>query len=97
MTNTTSISDVRQALDRARNSDDGRIDPQTSAILETAIGELWRKIQAQPDSYVLSRDEFALFNYFRERFRGSPIAQRAVERFWNNFQGDASDIDGYAT
>jgi hypothetical protein len=97
MTNTASISDVRRALDRARNSDDGRVDPQISTILETAIGELWRKIQAQPDSYVLSRDEFALFNYFRERFRGSPIAQRAVERFWNNFHGDASGIDGYAT
>jgi hypothetical protein len=97
MTNSPSTAEIRGALDRARNSDDGRIDAQTSAILESAIGELWRKIQAQPESYVLSRDEFSLFNYFRERFRGSPIAQRAVERFWNNFQGDASNlmIDGY--
>jgi len=100
MTNTVSSPDrdtVRRALEEARNSDDGHINPHTSAILESAIRELWHKIQAQPDSYILSRDEFALFNYFRDRFRGSPIAQRAVERFWNNFQGNVSDIDGYTT
>jgi hypothetical protein len=96
MTNPTSMPDIRGALERARNSDDGRIDPHTGALLETAIGELWNKILAQPDSYVLSRDEFALFNYFRHRFADSPIARGAVERFWNNFQGDASEIDGYA-
>ncbi|EER28191.1 hypothetical protein D8B26_006867 [Coccidioides posadasii str. Silveira] len=86
---------VRRALESARNSEDGQIDPRVSAILETAIGELWRKLQSQPDTYVLSRDEFALFNYFRDRFRDSPIAQRAVERFWNNFRGAPSDIDEF--
>ncbi|KAL2011829.1 hypothetical protein VTN00DRAFT_4547 [Thermoascus crustaceus] len=99
MTNTASRLDrdaVRRALEEARNSEDGHISPQTSAILENAIGELWNKIQRQPE-YILSRDEFALFNYFRDRFRGSPIAQRAVERFWNNYQRNASDIDGYTT
>lgn len=99
MTNTASRLDrdtVRRALEEARTSEDGHISPQTSAILETAIGELWTKIQRHPE-YILSRDEFALFNYFRDRFRGSSIAQRAVERFWNNYQGNASDIDGYTT
>jgi hypothetical protein len=87
------MADINQALDRARNSDD--VDPDTSALLEAAIVKLWNKIQAEPNSYVLSRDEFALFNYFRQRFRESAVAQRAVERFWNNFQGDASEIRGY--
>ncbi|KAL1853881.1 hypothetical protein Plec18170_005273 [Paecilomyces lecythidis] len=88
---------VRLALEEARNSEDGQINPQTTSILETAISQLWRRIQAQPDNYILDRDEFALFNYFRERFRGSTVAQRAVERFWNNFQGDASELDGPPT
>ncbi|KAJ9193575.1 hypothetical protein DTO166G4_602 [Paecilomyces variotii] len=99
MTNAVSNSgrdQVRLALEEARNSEDGHINPQTTAILEAAISRLWRDIQAQPDSYILDRDEFALFNYFRDRFRGSTIAQRAVERFWNNFQGDASELDGPA-
>ncbi|KAJ5587936.1 uncharacterized protein N7459_003701 [Penicillium hispanicum] len=81
---------VRQALERARNCEDATVDPQTAAILETAITELWNRIQAEPDNYILSRDEFALFNYFLERYRGSAVAQRAVARFWNNYHGSAN-------
>ena len=86
---------VRRSLEAARNAEDGQIDPRVNAILESAISELWGRVQARPDDYVLNRDEFALFNYFQERFRGSAVAQRAVERFWNNFRGSPSDIDGY--
>lgn len=78
---------IRQALERARNCEDGTVDAQTAALLETAIAELWSRIQAEPDSYILNSDEFALFNYFLGRYRGSNIAQRAVARFWNNYQG----------
>lgn len=82
MSNQTAI---RQALERARNCEDGSVDAQTTATLEAAITELWARIQRDPESYILSRDEFALFNYFLERYRGSTVAQRAVARFWNNF------------
>ncbi|PGH05628.1 hypothetical protein AJ80_08320 [Polytolypa hystricis UAMH7299] len=98
MANSSSTPDgetVRRALESARNSENGHIDARVNTILNNAINELWRRVQAQPDSFVLSRDEFALFNYFQDRFRGSTVAQRAVERFWNNFQGSPSDIDGY--
>lgn len=81
------LAGIRQALERARNCEDGTVDPQTTAILEAAITELWTRIQADPDNYVLNPDEFALFNYFLERYRGSTVAQRAVARFWNNYQG----------
>ncbi|DAA73654.1 TPA_exp: Uncharacterized protein A8136_4088 [Trichophyton benhamiae CBS 112371] len=93
--NTTSPEAVRRALESARNTVDGQVDPRANAVLEAAINEVWRRIQSQPDSYILNRDEFALFNYFRDRFRNSPVAQQAVERFWNNFRGNPSDIDGY--
>ncbi|KAJ5370144.1 uncharacterized protein N7496_006236 [Penicillium cataractarum] len=83
------LAGIRQALERARNCEDGTVDPQTTAILEAAITELWTRIQADPDSYVLNPDEFALFNYFLERYRGSTVAQRAVARFWNNYQGSS--------
>lgn len=86
---------VRRALEIARSSTDGHIEADVNAILERAIQEVFRKINAQPDTYILSRDEFALFNYSRHRFPNADIGQRAVERFWNNFQGSASDIDGY--
>ncbi|KAJ5489587.1 hypothetical protein N7539_004477 [Penicillium diatomitis] len=81
------LSSVRQALDHARNCEDGAVDQQTTLVLENAITDLWTRIQADPDHYVLTPDEFALFNYFMERYRGSTVAKRAVERFWNNYRG----------
>lgn len=86
---------IRRALETARTSPDGHIDPEVNAILERAIQEVFQKINAHPDSYILSRDEFALFNYSRNRFPNADVGQRAVERFWNNFRGNASEIDGY--
>ncbi|KAJ5186007.1 hypothetical protein N7491_006122 [Penicillium cf. griseofulvum] len=79
--------EIRQALDHARECEDGPMNAQSATVLEAAITELWNRIQAQPDSYVLTRDEFALFNYFlATRYRGSPVAQRAVARFWDNYK-----------
>ncbi|KAI9712545.1 MAG: hypothetical protein M1812_006854 [Candelaria pacifica] len=86
---------VPRALEIARNSEDAGVDPTVTAILERAISEIWQRLIAHPESYVLSKEEFAVFNYFRNRFHGSEIAQRAVERFWNNFQGETLEIDGY--
>jgi len=83
--------EVRRALETARDSADGRIEPKANALLESAIADLRRKLEAQPDSYVLSGDEFALFNFYRRsKFNDSPsaqkIAQKATERFWNNYR-----------
>ncbi|RHZ66196.1 uncharacterized protein CDV56_104262 [Aspergillus thermomutatus] len=90
-------SNFRQALERARNCDNGAVDGETTRILETAIQNLWRRIENAPDSYVLNGDEFALFNYFRERYRNQRIAQLAVERFWNNYSGNSASRDGSKT
>lgn len=87
MTDSKDQVTIRQALDRARNCENGTVDAQTATVLEAAINDLWARLQAEPDTYVLNRDEFALFNYFMERFRGSSVAQRAVARFWNNYHG----------
>ncbi|PLN80874.1 hypothetical protein BDW42DRAFT_194084 [Aspergillus taichungensis] len=89
MPSSTNQIGFRQALEEARDRDDENIPPHIKKVLETAIDELWTRVQSQPDSYVLDRDEFALFNYHRERFRGSPIAQRAVARFWDNYRRDS--------
>lgn len=78
-----------KALEIARNSEDGSVPPSVTAVLERAIGELWRRIQAQPTTYVMSKEEFVLFNYYRSRFANMATAQHAVARFWNNFQGNS--------
>ncbi|KAJ6004083.1 hypothetical protein N7499_000147 [Penicillium canescens] len=79
--------EIRQALEHAR---DCRDDPPTRALLNTVMAELWARMQAQPDSYLLSSDEFALFNLYRDEYTG-PVAQAAVARFWNNYQGSNSN------
>ncbi|KAK2000287.1 hypothetical protein LX36DRAFT_572552 [Colletotrichum falcatum] len=77
-------SSVAQALEIARESPDGASDPTVSSILESAISQIWAKVAAQPESYVLNRDEFAVFNYFQHRFTGNKIAMAARKRYWDN-------------
>jgi hypothetical protein len=82
---------IQRALDIARNSE-GIVDPTVSSYLERALRDVWARLEAAPESYVLTKDEFALFNYFRHRFTTSNVAQSAVQRFWDNYQGDPRDL-----
>ena len=95
-TETTSASQltVARALEIVRNNEEGQVHPSVTAVLEKAIGDIWRRIQAQPTTYIMNRDEFAVFNYYRNRFKDSQVAQQAVARFWNHFRGDASQVNG---
>ena len=76
-----SCLDIQKALDIARNTE-GDLDPNVSNYLESAVNDIWGRINSHPDSYVLTRDEFAVFNYYIRRFDGLPIAQNAVARYW---------------
>lgn len=83
-TTTSQDAAVSQALEIARESPDGASDPTVSQILEQALASLWAKVQAQPESYVLTRDEFAVFNFFQHRFIGDKTAVSARKRYWDN-------------
>ncbi|KAK6860866.1 hypothetical protein PG995_004502 [Apiospora arundinis] len=78
---------VAQALEMARDCPDAAEDPVVSNILESALVQTWDKVLAQPDSYVMSRDEFALFNFFQCRFEGNKVAIAARRRYWDNTAG----------
>jgi hypothetical protein len=80
------ITTVTQALEFARDSPEGAQDPIVATILETAVADIWRKIEAQPTSYVMTRDEFAVFNYFQDRFEGQQLATAARKRYWDHLQ-----------
>ncbi|KAF2461262.1 hypothetical protein BDY21DRAFT_331573 [Lineolata rhizophorae] len=82
---------IQRALDIARNSEGG-VDPAVARYLELCLHKVWARLHAHPDSYVLSKDEFALFNYYRQRFQDSPVAQRAIQRFWDNHVGSAAGV-----
>lgn len=73
---------VAQSLEIARESPDGASYPSIRGILESALEEIWAKVQDQPDSYIMTRDEFAVFNFFQHRFAGDKMAISARKRFW---------------
>ena len=75
-----------QALEYGRDSEDGAQDPTVRNVLETAVKGIWARIQAQPSSYVLTREEFAIFNYFQDCYQDQ-VASAARKRYWNQVQG----------
>ncbi|KAK2760962.1 hypothetical protein FQN54_002204 [Arachnomyces sp. PD_36] len=83
---------IRRALELARTSADGQIDPEVNAILESAIQEVFQKINANPNC-TLSRDDFAVFNYSRHRFPNDEVGRAVVRRYWDSCQG-SPDTDG---
>ena len=76
------VLDIQRALDIARNTE-GDLDPNVTAYLEDAVTEITNNLDSYPDSYLLSKDEFAVFNYFSQRFQGE-VAERAVDRYWRS-------------
>lgn len=75
---------VSLALYLARETEEGERDPSVIEILERAILRIWAKIQREPTTYVMTREEFAIFNYFQNRFRGNRIAIAARGRYWSS-------------
>lgn len=80
----SSSTTVSQALEIARHSEEGAQDPVINNILNTALNQIWGNIQAKPDSYVMTRDEFAVFNYFQNYFVGQDLAVAARRRYWDS-------------
>lgn len=80
------ITTVAQALEIARDSPEGAQDPTVISILENALTDIWRKIEAHPTSYVMTRGEFAVFNYFQDRFAGQELATAARKRYWDHLE-----------
>lgn len=85
---------VARALEIIRTSEDGQVPSSVNAVLERTLGEIWHRIQMEPATYVMTKDEFTIFNRYRARFSTNRLAQQAVARFWNHFQGDPSEVDG---
>lgn len=78
---------IQGALEIARENDE-HIDRRILKFLETAFQLLWDRILDDPEGYVMNRDEFALFNFYRHLTRNYQIARNAVKRFWNHYTVD---------
>ncbi|KAH8165966.1 hypothetical protein CIB48_g2291 [Xylaria polymorpha] len=77
-------NDVMLALEVARDSPDAASQGTIRDTLEAALAGIWGRIMADEFGYVMSRDEFAIFNFFQDRFRKNPVATRARKRYWDN-------------
>lgn len=75
---------VAAALEMARDSPDGVQDPEVSGTLESALLQIWDRVLAQPNSYVMTRGEFAVFNFYQHMFLGNELATAARGRFWDS-------------
>ena len=87
-TNSTNVDGVgalnyQRAIDIARNTE-GDLDPSVYEYLEQALSDIWERIQSEPNTYILSKDEFAVFNFYVRRFEGVPQAEQAVARYWQH-------------
>jgi len=77
--------DIQSALYLARGDNDD-ISSTVTDYLDHQVRMLWDRLLAEPDVYLLDKDEFALFNFFIYRYQYSPITEAAISRFWNHHQ-----------
>lgn len=75
-----------QAVHVAQNSDGG-VNQQLAQFLERQLALVWARLNAQPKTYILPADEFALMNYYRTRFGDNEVVRNATKRFWDNHRG----------
>ena len=75
---------VAEALEIARDSVHLDLNSDLMYLLATALDQVWAKIQAQPESYIMSRNEFAVFNFFQHNFKGNEMAIDARKRYWDH-------------
>lgn len=79
--------EVVQALKQVREGETERTKSSVDVVIEQAMNQLWDRIKAREDTYLMDSDEFALFNYHRIRYtagRNNDIAKDATTRYWNN-------------
>ena len=78
---------IAHNLEIVRNSEPGQAPPNAVLVVERAMAELWQRIMANPQSYVMTTTEFGVFNFFRlqyEQGSGRIVAQRATARYWDS-------------
>ncbi|KAI0853117.1 hypothetical protein F5Y00DRAFT_225485 [Daldinia vernicosa] len=82
---------VMLVLEFARNSPSPFTDPIIITVLGEALRRIWLKLFAIP-SYVMTRNEFAVFNFFQNQYLDggiiAEIAARARAAYWDGTYGD---------
>ena len=83
---------IAQALELAKSSRE--IPNAARQLLEQTRNNAWAKITQHPDTYIMTRDEFAVINYYSAHFKDDQNFKQAVARFWKNYHGNPASEDG---
>ncbi|KAM7211472.1 hypothetical protein V8F06_013153 [Rhypophila decipiens] len=79
------------ALQSAETSEAAREDPANMNVLYQAFNDLWLNILAEPDTFMMSDQEYCLFLFFEYLYREIPIARHiamgAGARYWGSNPG----------
>ena len=77
---------IKDALQIAKNSTQTTpTTVQANQRLERAMNAILRSLQGQPNSYVMSPEEFSVTNYFHERYKTNELVKQAIARFWRTY------------
>lgn len=90
----TQTGDIRDLLRIAKENENGQIKPEVTQALRQAMAALWNRIRTNSSTYIMSRDEFSLINYYQSDYKDNEIAQDAVKRFWANYSGTSHPGNG---
>ena len=83
---------IPKALEIAKANNE--IPANVVQLLERSNTSIWQKIQAHPTTYIMTKDEYMVLNYFQERYKNNASYDQAVARFWKHFNGGNAQIDG---
>ena len=92
MADVTTQDTLSEELEIVKQNQHGDIDP-TGTRLRQNVNDIWRRLRAQPSTYMLTKEELAVFNYYRDEFADDGIAQQAVRRFWGQHLAKQIDIE----
>ena len=83
---------VSKALEIAKSNPD--VPAEVTTKLEQKNADVWQKVQSKPNTYILDREEYAVLNYYQERYKNNSRYDEAIKRFWKHFNGGASSTNG---
>ncbi|KAI9794790.1 MAG: hypothetical protein M1816_002918 [Peltula sp. TS41687] len=91
------LAELRRALGIAQNTEYDMLDPAVRDLLVRTNARIWERIHVEPESYVLSTDEFPVFNFYHQAWNDwnghREIGQAAVRRYWDSqSQGDPNGL-----
>ncbi|KAI1099182.1 hypothetical protein F4804DRAFT_322574 [Jackrogersella minutella] len=87
---TVNFTEAEQVLEAAREGPEAMCEPEMRAVLVHTLCEIWKRILRNPNTYTMTRQEFAVFNFFqgipldRER---AEIARKARANYWTHQVG----------